>query len=1104
MVNGVGKGGGLALFWDESLKVELKSYNMRHIDVIITEPEGARWTATFVYGEPKAQNRHEMWNLLRRIRLNASDPWLMIGDFNEAMWQIEHRSRVKHSERQMRDFREVLVECDLQDIGFQGVPWTYDNNQASPNNVKVRLDRAVASPVWRAMFDQANIMHLTTACSDHVPLLLKKGGNMQQRRRSKINCFEAVWERVKSFNSIEHESWDDGGLAKNLGDVRTKLAYTMENLKRWSRDKIGNIKKSIERCRRELEEMRMRGREDSEPDVHRLKIFLQELLHREEIWWKQRSRITWLKEGDRNTRYFHLKASWRARKNLIKKLRRSDGMMCSKEEELGEIARSFFRDLYTKDESLNPGELLNMFEPKITDEMNGMLTKPFTDEEISDALFQIGPLKAPGPDGFPARFFQRNWGVLKRDVIEGVREFFETGEWKEGMNDTVIVMIPKTNAPVEMKDFRPVSLCNVIYKVVAKCLVNRLRPLLQEIISETQSAFVPGRMITDNALVAFECFHSIHKCTRESQDFCALKLDLSKAYDRVDWGFLDGALQKLGFGNIWRKWIMSCVTSVRYSVRLNGNMLEPFYPTRGLREGDPLNPYLFLFIADGLSNILQRRRDERQIQPLKVCRSAPGVSHLLFADDSLLFFKAEVIQATRIKEALDLYERCTGQLINPKECSLLFSALCPQERQDGIKAVLQVERTCFDDKCLGLPTPDGRMKAEQFQPIKERFEKRLTDWSERFLSLAGKEALIKSVAQALPTYTMGVFKMPERFCEEYEQLVRNFWWGHEKGEKKVHWIAWEKLTSPKLLGGLGFRDIRCFNQALLARQAWRLIESPDSLCARVLKAKYYPNGTITDTAFPSVSSPTWKGIVHGLELLKKGLIWRIGDGSKTKIWRNHWVAHGENLKILEKKTWNRLIYVRELIVTDTKTWNEPLIRHIIREEDADEILKIRIPQREEEDFPAWHYEKTGIFSVRSVYRLAWNLARKTSEQASSSSGGADGRKIWDNVWKANVQPKVRVFAWKLAQDRLATWENKKKRKIEMFGTCPICGQKEETGFHATVECTLAKALRASLREHWTLPDESLFSMTGPDWLLVLLDRLSSEKKAQVLYLLWRA
>lgn len=165
------------------------------------------------------------------------------------------------------------------------------------------------------------------------------------------------------------------------------------------------------------------------------------------------------------------------------------------------------------------------------------------------------------------------------------------------------------------------------------------------------------------------------------------------------------------------------------------------------------------------------------------------MSHLLFADDSLLFFKAEVIQATRIKEALDLYERCIGQLINPNKCSLLFSALCPQERQDGIKAVLQVERTCFDDKCLGLPTPDGRMKAEQFQPIKERFEKRLTDWSERFLSLARKEALIKSVAQALPTYTMGVFKMPERFCEEYEQLVRNFWWGHEKGEKKVHWIA---------------------------------------------------------------------------------------------------------------------------------------------------------------------------------------------------------------------------------------------------------------------------------------------------------------------------
>lgn len=377
-------------------------------------------------------------------------------------------------------------------------------------------------------------------------------------------------------------------------------------------------------------------------------------------------------------------------------------LLIQKADEMGEIARSFFQELYTKDESIRPTELLNMFEPKITGEMNDNLTHPFTDEEIGDALFLIGPLKAPGSDCFPARFFQKNWAVMKKDVCEAVKKFFENGEMQEGVNYTVIVMIPKKNSAEEMKDFKPISLCNVVYKVVAKCLVSRLRPLLQDIISESQSAFVPGRLITDNALIAFECFHAIHKCTRENQNFCALKLDLSKTYDRVDWGFLNRVMQRMGFGDVWRKWIMACLTSVRYSVRLNGNMTEPFCPTRGLRQGDPLSPYLFLFIADGLSKILERRKVEGLIQPLKVCRAAPGVSHLLFADDSLLFFKANIDQATRIKEALDLFERSTGQLINPSKCSLLFSEFCPQIAQEEIKIVLQVERSSFEEKYLGF------------------------------------------------------------------------------------------------------------------------------------------------------------------------------------------------------------------------------------------------------------------------------------------------------------------------------------------------------------------------------------------------------------------
>jgi hypothetical protein len=157
------------------------------------------------------------------------------------------------------------------------------------------------------------------------------------------------------------------------------------------------------------------------------------------------------------------------------------------------------------------------------------------------------------------------------------------GVMPPGINDTSIVLIPKGDRPEELKDFRPISLCNVIYKVISKCLVNRFRPLLGEIISPEQSAFVPGRLITDNAIIAFECIHAIQRGVGDREEFCAYKLDLSKAYDRVDRGFFKKLLVKLGFQSQWVQWVMTFVTTVRYSVRFNGVPLPPFSPSRGLR-----------------------------------------------------------------------------------------------------------------------------------------------------------------------------------------------------------------------------------------------------------------------------------------------------------------------------------------------------------------------------------------------------------------------------------------------------------------------------------------------------------------------------------------
>jgi hypothetical protein len=293
----------------------------------------------------------------------------------------------------------------------------------------------------------------------------------------------------------------------------------------------------------------------------------------------------------------------------------------------------------------------------------------------------------------------------------------------------------------------------------------------------------------------------------------------------------------------------------------------------------------------------------------------------------LFFIRASVDQANTIKDILDTYARCTGQLINPGKCSVLFNEKGQQGVQEQVKQVLVIEHSTFEPKYLGLPTPHGSLKGNRFQSLKEKLGKRLKDYTEKNMSAAAKEILIKAVAQAIPTYTMIVFKLPLGICDELTRFIQEFWWGVENGKRKTAWIAWKLLTQKKCGGGLGFKDLRIFNQTLLARQAWRLIQFPDSLCARSLKVRYYPRGCLVDTAFSSNASYTWQSIVYGLELLKQGIIWRVGSGSQIRTWRDPWIPRPHSFKVTSRKERCRLTWVSELLDTRGTDWDrDKLVR----------------------------------------------------------------------------------------------------------------------------------------------------------------------------------
>lgn len=347
---------------------------------------------------------------------------------------------------------------------------------------------------------------------------------------------------------------------------------------------------------------------------------------------------------------------------MIKGLRDVHGEWKTDKRELMNITTDYFSQIFSTSSPYSFDDALCVLNRVVTENMNEMLDKESNAMEIREALFNIHPTKAPRPDIFHAIFFQTFWEIVGGDVVALVQNWWRGNIRLNDINRTYISLIPKCNELKLITEYRPISCCNVIYKIISKVLANKLKYFLGDIISLNQSAFIPKRLITDNALIAFEVFHAMKNNRSPNNISFALKLDMSKAYNRIEWSFLERVMHRMGFNDGWVNRIMSCITSVSFSFKLNGQIFGNLTPSRGLRQGDPISPYLFLI--DAFSTLIHRATTLDQIHGVRICRGAPMISHMFFADDSIVFADDSIVfaetslhESYTIARIISAYER---------------------------------------------------------------------------------------------------------------------------------------------------------------------------------------------------------------------------------------------------------------------------------------------------------------------------------------------------------------------------------------------------------------------------------------------------------------
>lgn len=368
------------------------------------------------------------------------------------------------------------------------------------------------------------------------------------------------------------------------------------------------------------------------------------------------------------------------------------------------------------------------------EEANSLLISTFSEEEVKEVIFNSSGDKSPGPDGFNFRFFQVCWEIIKSDIMAFLNEFHINGRLPRSLNSSFLALIPKQTNPTSLNDFRPISLIGSLYKILSKILSNRIKGPLNSIISKCQSAFLPGRQILDGVLVVNEVMDF---ALRAKKECLVMKIDFEKAFDTVSWAYLERMMGKLGFCSVWINWIKSCVFSSSVSVLVNGSPTDEFSISRGLRQGDPLSPFLFLIAAEGLTSMINKAIS---LDLLKGFQVSTDLSYpiLQFADDTILLCEKSWENVWVIKSIFQCFELISGLKVNFIK-SKIMGLNINRRFLESASNFLACSIGSIPFKFLGCPVGANPRRSSTWKPIIVSLKSKLATWKNRNISMGGVE-----------------------------------------------------------------------------------------------------------------------------------------------------------------------------------------------------------------------------------------------------------------------------------------------------------------------------------------------------------------------------